>query len=74
MKSICAIALERMKPEDIDHHGIDLYLRVNEVSKELVAVYDYKAHVKTFVDNIDHDLWFDIPFAWTGGDLYPFRY
>lgn len=66
MLNICELARERMRPEDIDHHsyGSDLYLRVNDISRELVAQYDNKWMVETFIDNIDHVLWYDIPFAW----------
>lgn len=51
-----------MKPEDIDTHESDLYLRVNPISRKLVGEYEYKNFVTTFIDNIDHELWYDIPF------------
>ena len=64
--NIHELAAQRMAPEDIDHHGIDLYLRVNDISRELMNEYKYKRLVETFIDNIDHVLWYDVPFAWTG--------
>lgn len=66
MKNICELAFERMQKEDIDHHESDLYLRVNHTSSELINEYDYKWMVTKFIDNIDHVLWYEVPFAWTG--------
>lgn len=66
MMNIHELAAERMRPEEIDHHESDLYLKVTPVSQELVAQYDFKNLVTIFIDNIDHVLWYEIPFAWTG--------
>lgn len=66
MIDIYGEALKRMNPNDIDHHCSDLYLRVNAISDELVKQYDYKSHITTFVDQIDHVLWYEIPFAYYG--------
>lgn len=66
MLNIHELAAERMRPEEIDHHESDLYLKVTPVSRELVAQYDYKNLVTMFIDNIDHVPWYEIPFAWTG--------
>ena len=68
-KQLCDLAHERMLPEEIAHHGCgngldDLYLKVTPVSKELVDQYEFKCNVTTFVDQIDHTLWYDIPFAY----------
>lgn len=68
MKNICELALMQMPPEDIDHHGSDLYLRVTPESKKLVEEYDYRSTVGMFIDNIDHVPWYDVPFAWIGED------
>lgn len=66
MLNICELAREKMNPADIDHHGCDLYLCVNDISRALVAEYDHKWMVETFISNIEpHVLWYDIPFAWT---------
>ena len=59
-------AVETMEARDIDHHYSDLYLRVNKISRDLVNNYEYKNQVETFIDQIDHVLWFDIPFAYCG--------
>ena len=67
MRNIYERAVAEMDPRDIDNHEIDLYLRVNPISRKLVAEYEFKSQVKTFIDNIDHKLWYDIPFAYTPG-------
>lgn len=68
MKDIYKAALETMRPEDISHWCSDLYLRVTDRSRALVNSYDYSKHVTTFVDNIDNELWYEIPFAYYGED------
>jgi hypothetical protein len=59
-------AKELMAPEEIDSQhelGSDLYLKVTPTSKVLIEQYEFKGNVTTFKDNIDHELWYDIPFA-----------
>lgn len=56
---------ELMKPEDIDHHASDLYLRKNAISEELVRHFKYSRMVRTFVSNIEpRDLWYEFPFCY----------
>jgi len=57
-------ALEQMKQDDISHHASDLYLRKNAISEKLVNEYQHKENVTTFIDQIDHVLWYDIPFQY----------
>ena len=64
MKNIYKQALMKMNEKDIDHYNSDLYLRVNSISKKLIKEYNFKENVETFVDEIDHELWYDIPFAY----------
>lgn len=64
MKNILEKAVKIMKENEIDHHESDLYLKVNENSKKLIEEYDFKENVTTFIDEIDDELWYDIPFAW----------
>lgn len=64
MKNIYKQALMKMSEKDIDHYNSDLYLRVNSISKKLIQEYNFKENVETFVDEIDHELWYDIPFAY----------
>lgn len=55
---------KELTPEEIDSQhelGSDLYLKVTPISKALIE--QYEGNVTTFIDNIDHELWYDIPFA-----------
>lgn len=63
---ISEVAKKRMNPEDIDHHESDLYLKVNDVSREIVnSIRPGAAHVETFISNTEpHVPWFDIWWAW----------
>lgn len=49
---------------DIDHWNSDLYLRKTPETETLIDGYEYKNQVTTFVDEIDGDVWYDIPFAY----------
>ncbi len=65
-KTLLYKARELMRPEEIDSqhiNGSDLYLKVTPISTELIEQYDWKENVKKFIDNIDHELWYEIPFA-----------
>jgi len=54
-----------MKQEEIDNHCSDLYVLKNSISDKFVSEYEFKQNVKTFVDDIEHKLWYEIPFAYT---------
>ena len=65
-KTLLHKAREQMKPEEIDSQheiGSDLYLKVTPVSTALIKQYDFRKNVTTFVDAINHELWYEIPFA-----------
>lgn len=65
-KTLLHKAREQMKPEEIDSQheiGSDLYLKVTPVSTALIKQYKFKKNVTTFVDAINHELWYEIPFA-----------
>lgn len=50
---------------EIEHHESDLYCRVTQVSQGIVDRYRKNGlSAYTFVDNIEHKLWFDIPFMY----------
>ena len=51
-------------PADIDHHYSDLYVRVTPATCEVMKKFQYSNMVTTFIDNIDHVLWYDIPFCY----------
>ena len=76
-KTLLYKAREQMKPEDIDSQhelGSDLYLKVTPISTTLIRQYDFKSQVTIFIDNIEHTLWYDIPFAntdyWESKNIY----
>lgn len=62
--SIYQKAVSRIPSNDIDHWESDLYLRKTPQTDALIREYEYKANVKVFRDNIDHVLWYDVPFAY----------
>lgn len=47
-----------------DSHETDLYIPVNEQTKELVDRWKFKCNARTFVNQIDHKFWYDLPFAY----------
>ena len=76
-KTLLHKAREQMKPEEIDSQhelGSDLYLKVTPISTTLIRQYDFKSQVTTFIDNIEHTLWYDIPFSntdyWESKNIY----
>lgn len=63
MLNIYFEAFKIMPLSEIDHYQSDLYLRVTSKSKKLVEQYEFRNKVSTFKDNINHELWYEIPFA-----------
>lgn len=64
LNKVVDVARQLMNPEDIDHHESDLYLRVNEISRGIVARMESKSLVSTFIDNIEGKLWYELPFLY----------
>lgn len=54
----------KMLGVEIASHESDLYLPVNEVTRQLVAQHPHKENVTTFTNQIDGKRWYDIPFAY----------
>lgn len=54
---------EKMNRDEISTHESDLYVKVTEVSTSLINDYEYKDNVTTFIDEINHESWYEIPFA-----------
>lgn len=56
---------EQMKLANVplSHHESDLYAKVTPESRAIISTYEFKKNVTTFASQIDHDLWYDIPFA-----------
>lgn len=62
---IVDVARQLMKPEDIDHHNCDLYLKVNDISQQIVMNIKPGVHIERFISNIEpHVPWFEIWWAW----------
>lgn len=47
----------------IETKSSDLLVPVTPITQAIVDGYEFKKNVTTFIDNIDHELWFEIPFA-----------
>lgn len=59
--------LERvMNKDQMDHHYSDLYVAKTPASTKIIQEYEYKNQVEIFRCNITNELWYDIPFAYTG--------
>lgn len=63
---IYSAALEVMKPGDIAHYGMDLYLRKNEAAIYLVNQFEQGASVREVEDQVDGDIWLMIWYAYPG--------
>lgn len=62
--------LKDIPEEDIDHWQTDLYLRKTpEVTAKVINKLPdtFKKNVTTFRDQIDHDIWYEIPFIFPAG-------
>ena len=49
-----------------DEYSSDLYIRVTEESKRIIGELKPNALLETFIHNIEHDLWYDLPFCKDG--------
>lgn len=57
-------AKELMAGDEIDHHESDLYLKVTEASTALKKKYEHEWSVTRFIDNINHEPWYEFPFCY----------
>jgi len=48
----------------MDSHEGDLYVKVTPQSTEILEKYKYRKIVTSFISQIDHASWYDIPFAY----------
>lgn len=60
---------EQMPPEYINHYYSDLYVKVTPTSTALIEQYEDKFMVNKFVDNIEHKIWYEVPFGYCDYDL-----
>lgn len=49
---------------DISHWNSDLYLRVTPETTAIIDGYEFKNQVSTFIDEIDGNPWYEVPFAY----------
>ncbi len=59
-----AVRAAGIPAEHIDHWQSDLYLKVTPETTALVNKYRSKNHVTKFIDDIDHEPWYEVPFAY----------
>ena len=59
-----AVRAAGIPAEHIDHWQSDLYLKVTPETTALVNKYRFKNHVTKFIDDIDHEPWYEVPFAY----------
>lgn len=63
--SICYTFLPK-KDISWDEYSSDLYVRVTEESKKIMAALQPRSLLSKFTHNIEHDLWYDLPFCKDG--------
>ena len=69
-KTLTTVLLENgVKKEEIDNHASDLYVKVTETSKKVLDEYEFKDSITTFRSEIDHSLWYEVPFGYA--EYYP---
>ena len=54
-----------MKENELDNHCSDLYILKNTISTNFINSYEFKCNVTTFRSEIDNNIWYEIPFAYT---------
>ena len=59
------VVIKELDSNDIDHHASDLYVRKTPESTEIINRLSNKSLVSTFKDNIDGDIWYELPFCYT---------
>lgn len=62
--NIYLIAKALLPSEHIDHYNSDLYIKVTPDSNEIIKQLKPKSLLTTFTDNIEHTLWYDLPFCY----------
>lgn len=63
--SICHTFLPK-KDISWDEYSSDLYVRVTEESKRIMDELKPNVLLSTFIHNIEHDRWYDLPFCKNG--------
>ncbi len=50
--------------QKISNHATDLYVKVTPESRVIINSYQFKRNVTTFISQLDHERWYNIPFAY----------
>lgn len=59
-----AVKAANIQAAHIDHHASDLYLKVTPGTTQIINQLENKSLLTTFRDNIDNELWYEIPFCY----------
>lgn len=59
-----AVKAANIPAAHIDHHASDLYLKVTPETMQIINQLENKSLLTTFTDNIDKELWYEIPFVY----------
>lgn len=59
-----AVKAANIPAAHIDHHASDLYLKVTPETTRIINQLENKSLLTTFTDNIDNELWYEIPFVY----------
>lgn len=55
--------IKEVPKEQIDYYYSDLYVRATVQTDKLISNYEHCEQVSLFKDNIDNDVWYEIPFC-----------
>lgn len=59
-----AVKAAQIPAAHIDHHASDLYLKVTPETTRIINQLENKSLLTTFTDNIDNELWYELPFCY----------
>lgn len=59
-----AVKAANIPAAHIDHHASDLYLKVTPETTQIINQLENKSLLTTFTDNIDNELWYELPFCY----------
>ena len=69
LQDVQKYAEEFMNGNEIDHHASDLYLKVTPISKAIVGKLANRSLLTTFIDNIEGQVWYELPFCYHGKEV-----
>lgn len=59
-----AVKAANIPAAHIDHHASDLYLKVTPETTGIINQLENKSLLTTFKDNINNELWYELPFCY----------